>query len=316
MSKRIISMIIILCIITSFLVACKENEQGGNESLLAPRETSDFELLPICRFPLLDNNENIDLTAYNESNLEFPTYEVTKNHAKENGEKKICIGDKKFTVQYLDSYVYSNDPQNFLSRKNFDFYNGNEGTIEVFSETGTIKKLGVSAEGEMALSPMIDDFSENSLRKTATIILQTYYGEDINDYLKEYYRFEYGRKITYSDSTLDRYVVSFRAYIQDIPTDDVIYIHFSTSGVFIGLSAQNYLQYLNYNKKYLFSKKNMDDKISVFLKELEYEKVTLRDTEYPYYYTINSIGELYYVTDWECISQGSVCIETLAIKAY
>ena len=147
-------------------------------------------------------------------------------------------------------------------------------------------------------------------------------GSGFSKYLTDYYRYEYADLFEYANSEYNRYVVCYRAYLNNTPTDDIIYVHFSPKGVLMSVSAKKCLQYIDIHEVSLTPLDKLEGVIRDELSKMNYPNISLveKEHDYPCYYTMSSTGELYYVMNWnafrfisedECLAYA----ETMAVKA-
>lgn len=286
-----------------------------------PKTSTESEGLTVIRYPLLGNETNEGFEAYYESGLHYPSQSEIVESSMVNGELTLKFSGYELRTEYSKTKKYTDDVAAFLKGKEYKIYSSNEKIdLHIFQDTGALKKLFVY-EKELVNSPQIvKDFSEQGLRSAAEAILVDLYGDIISEHLNSYYNFEYARLMKYSNEEQNRYVVCYRAYINNTPTDDVLYVQFSLTGKLWNISAQNYLQYKSCDTDDLISIEQLENEMKKYLGQLGYSKINLRETDEPNYYTMNSSGELYYVMEWEAFQQhtdstGVTNVEVLAMKA-
>lgn len=327
LKKVLVIILFLLC--TSILCSCSNASlpgQTGNKSETGESVASDYDTinqdqLDVVRYPLLGETNSSDYSHYYESGLLYPEQQEITDKELDGSSRKVVVNNKEYMASYSGSRVYSNDRSNFLKLGNYDeFVVDGKMDLQLFKESGFIKKLFIY-EAEIANAvQIVSDFSEAGLKNTATLVLTDLYGSSISDYLETYYRFEYAKLVEYANDEQNRYVVCYRAYLNEVPTDDVLYVQFSLAGSMISVSAQRYLQYLYVDETSLTNVDDLTDTIKSTLDELDYSSFSLRETTVPCYYTMNSEGELYYVTEWSAFKMhtedtGVTCVEVLAVKA-
>ncbi len=324
LKKKVLIAIVCICMMLS--CGCNTDDANNveqtveNSGLTQKDNRISIDDLPVIRYPALGKTDNYDYTDYYKSGLLMPDTESVTDQNKSDKLKNISFAGAEYTVTYSKTRYYKNDSSDFLKTKGFDEYESVDGKISVeYHKDGEyVKKLFFKLEGLDDAPVLVNDFSELTLKNAAISVLNDLYGEQINDYLNSYYRFEYAQLFEYTKTELNRYVIGFRAYLNDIPTDDIIYVHISLDGKLDGVSARNYLQYLNYKTDNLFSLEALNTKINEFVKTFGYDTVTPRSIKFPYqpsYYKMNSEGELYYISELDCSKDGSSHLEAFAIKA-
>lgn len=327
MFKKVVQFIsFILCVLV--LCSCSntnlpgiENKNQNNEHSINKPNTDDPSVLKVIRYPMLGDTGNTDYSDYYESGLLYPEQSEVKESKLHGASRNYIVNNTEYTATYSKSVVYSDSQSSFLKRGNYDEY-VIEGKVDfqVFRETGFLKKVFIYKEELDKAETIVCDFSEAGLRSVAELVLSNLYGTSIINHLNNYYEFDFARLIEYANDEQNRYVVSYRAYLNDIPTDDVIYVQFSLSGSLMSVSAQKYLQYLNVDETSLKSIDELELAIQDSLAELDYSRVTLRENDAPCYYTMNSEGEVYYVMEWDAFKSyggdtGVTCVEVMAVKA-
>lgn len=325
MFKKVIQFIsFILCV--SVLCSCSTTnlpgiENKNNEHSINKPNADDPSVLKVIRYPLLSDTENTDYSNYYESGLLYPEQLDVKENKLVGTARNYIVNNTEYTATYSKSVEYSDSQSIFLKRGNYDEYMI-EGKVDfqVFRETGFLKKVFIYVEELDNAETIVSDFSEVGLRSVAESVLTNLYGTSIVDHLNNYYKFDFAKLIEYANDEQNRYVVSYRAYLNDIPADDVIYVQFSLSGSLMSVSAQKYLQYLNVDKTSLKSINQIELAIQDSLAELDYSRVALRENDVPCYYIMNSEGEVYYVMEWDAFKShgedtGVTCVEIMAIKA-
>lgn len=327
MFKKVIQFIsFILCVLV--LWSCSttnlpgtENKNQSNEYSINKPNADDPGVLKVIRYPLLSDTENTDYSDYYESGLLYPEQLDVKENKLVGTARNYIVNNTEYTATYSKSVEYSDSQSIFLKRGNYDEYMI-EGKVDfqVFRETGFLKKVFIYVEELGNAETIVSDFSEVGLRSVAESVLTNLYGTSIVDHLNNYYKFDFAKLIEYANDEQNRYVVSYRAYLNDVPTDDVIYVQFSLSGSLMSVSAQKYLQYLNVDKTSLKSINQIELAIQDSLAELDYSRVALRENDVPCYYAMNSEGEVYYVMEWDAFKShgkdtGVTCVEIMAVKA-
>lgn len=319
-------LIVILCICMILSCSCSRDDANNveqtveNSGLTENDNRVSIDDLPVIRYPVLSETDNYDYTDYYQSGLLLPSKKSVIDQNKSNKLKNISFAGVNYTLTYLQTRDYKNDSSDFLKAKGYDEYESVDGKISVdYHKDGEhVKILYFKWAGLDDAPVLVNDFSELTLKNAAISVLNDLYGEKINDYLNSYYRFEYAQLFEYTKTELNRYVVGFRAYLNDIPTDDAIYVHITLEGKLDGVSARNYLQYLNYKTDNLFSLEALNTKLNEFVGTFGYDTVSPRTIRFPYqpsYYQMNSEGELYYVSELDCRKDGGSHLEAFAIKA-
>lgn len=324
-TRCLLLIISILCGIASS--ACNEYytvEKGDTslDSSVEPGEVvnSNQEIV-VVRFPLLDETDTYDYSEYYNSGLCFPEANAFIDDSKLNSKQTFSIQGTSYSANYSSTILYSNNPSDYLDEKKYDIYSTDEYLeIQTFTNSGTLKKLYFYEMGLNNAPSLINDYSESDLLLAAKNVLVDLYGISILDFLDTYYSYEYARLITYQNEEQNRYVVCYRAYINEIPTDDVIYVQFSPTGKLWSVSAQKYTQYVNIKTENLLPINQLQEHIISFLDKLAYTNVSLRPKEPSCYYSMNVYGELYYVAEWEAFkafsdNAGVTRVEVLAVKA-
>jgi hypothetical protein len=276
-----------------------------------------IEELECIRVPALDEKDQAyDYSPYNESRLYY--FSKTKNDEQKRLEAKtLSLFGEEYLFSYVNTVTYEAENTEYLKGKAYDNYNHEEEIVlQLHQKSGRVKVISIDHMRKTDLPVVVNDFSENSLKEAALSVLRELYGEEIDNYIDSYYTFEYAKFID-KVSSEDRYVVAYRAYLNGIATEDVIYVHFTLDGKLLGASAKNYLEFVEYDQKNLYPVKDLDVKVNEFLAEFNYSKMDLRYVEnhHPVYYKRNAEGVLYYVTEWECSNSEKTCLEAVAIRA-
>lgn len=325
-TRCLLLVISILCgIVTSACNAYNTVETGDTNtdfSVESEKMVNSSHEMVVVRFPLLDETNTYDYNEYYNSGLNYPEANYVIDNSKLNSKQSYSIQGDFYSANYSSTVLYSADlSSDFLNEKKYDIYSTDENVeIQVFANSGALKKLFFYEAGLNNSPNLLNDCSESSLITAAQNVLVDLYGSSITNYLGSYYRYEYARLITYQNEEQNRYVVCYRAYINEIPTDDVIYIQFSPTGKLWSVSAQRYTQYMNVNTDNLIPVNKLQEQIIVFLDKLDYSNISLRQKEPSCYYSMNMYGELYYVSEWEAFkafsdNTGVTRVEVLAIKA-
>lgn len=302
------------------------SKQATNESKVDEHEvdtsnSNESNRLNVVRYPMLDNTNNSEYSSFYESGLLYPSQSRISDPKLEGSSKKYIINDTEYVATYYRSEVYSESDSKFLGRGNYDKYIvEGKADFEVFKESGLLKKVYIYRDELVGAKKIVSDFSEAELKRTAELVLTGLYGAEISEYLTSYYQFDYAKLMEYANKEQNRYVVCYRAYLNDIPTDDVIYVQFSLSGSLLSVSAKKYLQYLHIDETSLTAVDDLKAAIREELKKLDYSRINLRDTEIPCYYTMNTDGKLYYVMEWDGFrltgeDTGVMCVEMMAVRA-
>ena len=311
----------IAVIIAVTMAASRKNDHIPSASTETDINSGEDDGSGVIRCPVLGDNDG-DYSEYERSGLLYPIpTEIIDNDQIKN-KRLLTINGIEYSADYTQSMRYTDDSSEFLKNRDYDVYNVDEKLhIEVFNNIDFIKFIYISVNELENQPKIVNDFSEAGLKKTADLILDEIYGSTITERLDSYYIFEYARLFKYANEEQNRYVVSYRAYINNIPTDDVLYVQFSTEGKLWCISVQKYLQYLNINEEDLIPIQRLENEINKYFDKYDYSDTALRDTVLPHYYTMNSSGSLYYVSEWETKHQEEnedsyiPSVEILAIKA-
>lgn len=295
---------IIVCI--SILFGCQNNSKSPTA-------------FDVIRYPMLGDDTQSDFSAYFASGLDYPTQLIVAEN-KQDTSRKITVNNKEYEAVYTKSHIYEDGENLFLKRGNYDeYYAEDKIDLELFQDTGCLKKLYILRRERRTADKILTDFSEGGLKSTADTVLLNLYGPSINKYLNSYYRFEFAKLIEYANIEQNRYLVCYRAYVNGCPTDDVLYVHFSPDGVLMSVSAERYLQYLDVDEASLIPVEKLEKVIRDAVNKLDYTSISLRERENTVtcYYTMNANGELYYVMEWVGLKQNSAftTVEKMAVKA-
>jgi len=276
----------------------------------------------VVRFPLLGENETNDYSEYYASGLQYPGTVALTDEAKKDSKQTIQINGKLYSPDYLKTMGYSTEASDYLKSKEYDIYWAEDDVeIQVFKKTGVIKKIYFYEKGLLEAPQLLnDDYSESNLRAVAGKLLVDLYDSSIQNYLDSYYCFEYARFFSYQNEEQNRYVVSYRAYINETPTDDVLYVQFTPEGKLLCVSAKNYIQYINVDKENLLPVEHLELQINNYLEKLDYYQISPRQKEPSCYYSMNIYGDLYYLSEWEAFKlysddTGVTNVEVLAVNA-
>ena len=321
--KVVIFISAIMCIL--LLCSCANRTSPQTETKNDVQDDNEVLELKVIRYPQLGSEQGNDYSDYYESGLLYPSQSRTVDSLREGTSQKFVLRNKEYTATYVRSKVYTDAEPDFLKLGNYDLYVvDGRADFQVFKDTGFVKKVYIHDREVKRSKKIVTDFSEKGLISAAESVLTDLYGSSILEYLSGYYQFDYAKLMEYANSELNRYAVCYRAYLNGVPTDDVVYVSFSLSGALIGVSTPKYLQYKDVNETLLIPLDKLEEAIRSELENLDYSRtysrIRLRDNELPCYYTMNTMGELYYVTEWEAFKQytegaGVTYIETLAIKA-
>lgn len=312
LKRLLIFMIFILC----FSIIC-----GCSNTNLQTQSGEESAKFKVIRYPLLGETDNADYSDYYESGLIYPTQSNVFDHNLESSSKRFVLNNKEYTATYCSSKIYTDDKSVFLNQYNFDEYVV-KGKVDyqVFRDTGNIRKIHVYSDELEKSEKLVTDFSEIGLKNAALSVLTNLYGSTILEHMDRYYQVDFAKLIEYANTELNRYVVCYRAYLNNVPTDDVIYVNFSLTGKLIGVSSQKYLQYIDVDNTLLTPISSLEADIRSAVSKLNYSSVNLRETDVPCYYTMNSSGELYYVMEWTAFKPYTEeydvsCVEVFAAKA-
>ena len=331
MLKLNVFVILILCVFLMFSgcnVAMTDEIDNSSEELSGEineeitEASTDKPKIPIdelecIRIPALDEeNQAYDYSPYDETRLYY--FSKTKIDEQKSAETKtLSLCGEEYLFSYVQTITYEAENTEYLNGKAYDYYDHEEEILlQLHQKSGSVKILSIDHMRKTDLPVIVNDFSENSLKEAALSVLRELYGEEIDNYIDSYYTFEYA-KFFDKVSSEDRYVVAYRAYLNGVATEDVIYVHFTLDGKLLGLSAKNYLEFVEYDQKNLYPVEDLDVKVNEFLAEFNYSKIDLRSLEnhHPVYYKRNAEGILYYVTEWECSNSEKTRLEAVAIRA-
>lgn len=293
-------------------------------TLCSCQTVPDPSELTVVRYPTLNASENDDFSAYDQAKLILPEYSDIVVKERGASVQTVSIGDQSYHLNYTKTCVWKGNSTEQSDLSNdltaYDVYTNDSVQLEVFARSNAVKKMSITREGLKDEPLILTDFTESGMKACALRVLEDVYGSEIHQYLNSYYQFEYAKLMTYSNSELNRYVVSYRAYIDSIPTDDVLYVHFTTAGQFRSVSAKNYLQYLSYDTSSLISSEILNEAIENYVTTLGYNRIVKREQFPAAYFTLNADGIIYYVTEWEAFIEfsegmGTTIVETIAVKA-
>ncbi len=297
--KNKVFKIMVVCILALSLCACKENSKGSKYD--------------IVRSPGMGINSSGDYKSFEDVGLRsnYHTKRI-KDEKKENAEKTIQIGKQKYVASYETSNNVEKNDSYYKKYETDEYVMDNTMYCKIYKENGKVSQLYINSNVASKEKPCVEDFSEEGLKKAALSILEELYGEEIYQYIDSYYIFEYAEKED------DKYCVSFRAYINNVATNDAILIDFTSNGEFKLIYMPKYLLFLEYDTSNLIDTSELEKAMAEYLKELGYKDIVKKEDSSVY--RINDSGELYYNVGWECTytnedGQKYVMAESLALKA-
>ncbi|MBQ7645807.1 MAG: hypothetical protein IJS94_00935, partial [Clostridia bacterium] len=225
LAAAVLAFITVIAAIT--LSASSRSDSVPTESTSTDINSGEDNGSGVIRCPVLGYDDS-DYSEYEKSGLLYPIpTEIIDNDQIKN-KRLLTINGIEYSADYTQSMRYTDDSSEFLKNRDYDVYNVDEKLhIEVFNNIDFIKFIYISVNELENQPKIVNDFSEAGLKNTADLILDEIYGSTITERLDSYYIFEYARLFEYANEELNRYVVSYRAYINNIPTDDVLYVQFS-----------------------------------------------------------------------------------------
>ncbi len=278
-----------------------------------------------CMCNASDEMPPIDKTAYVNSGLEpvFSYMEDCKETCKIDTERTISIGGQEYVSKYISSSKITENTSDFLRAENYDRYEKDDFiSFIVFQENGKLRNLFID-DSTNRTTPFLEksgseDFSDEELEKASAEVLHQLYGEEIDKYLKDYYVFESVERKTDNYDNVRKYEVTYRAYVEDVATDDIISIEYTAKGKLSSVMALKYLRYVECEVPSENDIKEYKQIMKRYLKDIGYSKISEADIEAPEYIKFNNKGEVYYVVEWDAIiknsKHGCPMEEILAIK--